>query len=445
MLVLEKKIKITVTIICALAVILGSFVAGVFTNRFVNNKKANESIPMKMSAEKYNIFDSYKSVLLENDMCSYYMLDMDEDETPELILDKRTTNSVGYPVRVLNLYTFTEDKGAVKFGEINGCNFESSLYKIENEKDLFVYILNYDDNRGGYQQLINRYHKNETELSVSTFLDKYYESWCLELEENCFSCEYKSLTASNNKVESYFSLLSDTVRDKVNPYLDYSQFGIYDTSDFNYNSNSTGKYLSVNREDLFNLGTGAENSESFINNILGYFHCDCPIDYYGKNSSAEDLIRRIIGEGAYGETYTYYFGDFTTIKYSEKHDPLNMFSEATGTDFGSTGEYYAIPAENIRWIMKNIFNNTDWVNSYKVDEESFKCYLLNGTFYAEHIDFDGGDYSHYQIKSITDNENGTYDVCCVDNMLYEYDIIDMTVALKNIDGERRWTLIKLEK
>lgn len=449
---MKPGLKIFISIICIIAVMASSFTAGAFVNRTVQNRRTSkqsiktENLNEEPLAGKYDIYESYKEILSNNNMCDYTLLNLDSDDIPELIT---SCPGESYSSIILDVYSFTESDGAFAIGEITDCNDDTLLCAVEGDNCFYTNNLynnynNEDETTSRYYQKIEKYYKSEISLESEICLEESFDEWCQKLEDNYFVSEFQSIRFNNTEASHYYDLLSDVINEQYYCLSSDYHVNIYNINKFKFDNNDYGEYLKVTREDLYNLGTGSENNNSFLNHMLGYFHYNCPINSnYCENGSIEDLIRRIIGEGAYGETYKYYFGDLKAVKYTDKHDPLNRFSQWSGSDFGPTGEYYVIPAENIRWIMTNIFNITEWVDSYSIEANDFNCYLLDDMFYVEGIGFDGGDYTWYRIDSITDNENGTYDIYCVDDNTSSA-MCSMKVALKNINGKRQWTILELE-
>lgn len=194
-------------------------------------------------------------------------------------------------------------------------------------------------------------------------------------------------------------------------------------------------------EDDFN------NFVSLLKNIksLGYL-----FEYSSYDSNA---YRIVLSElfGPYTETplYSYMFN-----KKAEYFDALDGTFENSQTaecdplnKFGKFYRYGKLPADEIDWLIKNIFSATPNRNDSTImDGEECQLYYYENCYYF--ACGDGGGLGVYPvIKTKHADENNRYTIecdliSCDDNATYEgtYEIL---CELKNIEGNRRWSLLSI--
>ena len=142
--------------------------------------------------------------------------------------------------------------------------------------------------------------------------------------------------------------------------------------------------------------------------------------------------------------YYYMYGEYGERVYineynkNAKPDPLNKLGQC----------YEIYPADKLDWILINIFNVTpDRENATVVNEYGTELYYYDGNYYI--AAGDGGDIctEHLEIvdKQIGENNVYTvkYSIVSSENVVLK--TYKTECALKNIDGEKYWSIYKIEK
>ena len=151
--------------------------------------------------------------------------------------------------------------------------------------------------------------------------------------------------------------------------------------------------------------------------------------------------------------YLYYFPDSEEIFYcgesfknnpESEHDPLNYFADHF--------KYAKIPADNMDWLIKNVFNVTP-DRTVKIkdrnDNNKIRVYCYDGYYYS--ACGEGGDLSgkaHIINKEYDEYWNYVIDI----NLAYDeyetyYDMGTYRVIchLSYIDGKRQWTFTSIKQ
>lgn len=178
--------------------------------------------------------------------------------------------------------------------------------------------------------------------------------------------------------------------------------------------------------------------------------CGYPFEYSASDSDAyKTVLSELLGpytsvplyEYIYGKDIVYVDATNGCFKDSPKaeQDPLNKY--------GNNYRYGKVSADEIDWIIKNIFNvSPDRLNATIMNDENCVVYYFENHYYFSCGD--GGDVGvHSVIKDKQVNENNVYTI--------EYDLIsngdnstcegtyEIVCELKYIDGNRQWSFISI--
>ena len=173
-------------------------------------------------------------------------------------------------------------------------------------------------------------------------------------------------------------------------------------------------------------------------------------EYSASDSDALQTVERSIMCGlAHPYAYLYFFPN--DIEYIQckgrqfkdspinERDPLNKF--------GDYGEYAKVPADNMDWLIKNIFNVEPdrSADIYSFNGSSLMpLYYYNGFYYFA-FSYGDGPFPTLSIVNITADEDNIYTVELkgVFNDLGETYAKNYTVVcrLSNINGKRQWNFL----
>ena len=147
----------------------------------------------------------------------------------------------------------------------------------------------------------------------------------------------------------------------------------------------------------------------------------------------------------YSDQDYYYTYNYKDGKESEfPIDPLNQFNG---------GSYCRLDANQVDWILKNVLCVTP--DRTKTDDDFdtskyhgiFNYYYYDGYYYYA-IEDGGGGGNFPEIIDYSEQPDGSYIVkfSTMDKAYpeYDYDILEASVALKDVDGERVWAVSYLK-
>ena len=170
-------------------------------------------------------------------------------------------------------------------------------------------------------------------------------------------------------------------------------------------------------------------------------------NFDSKMASAQFIVDDLILTPFLGG-YEYYFDESEWIPLGTESDPLSLFEK--------DGRYCTkIPESNVKWICENIYNVKYESLKEDVITEStsgFKMhYLHNGYYYQIEAGFGYGACWEAEIASYTVVDNRyemiveTYELSFDDENYKELCAINkITAEIKIIDGERYWSIYKIE-
>lgn len=212
----------------------------------------------------------------------------------------------------------------------------------------------------------------------------------------------------------------------------------------------------TDKADLKSTGAEVEGSYNMIEatdedfeEFLDWVNCCsfnsyAAIDFDHKTATTKFVIDKIILPHYIGG-YEYYFG--RTEFLSQAADPLSEY-----TQLG----FWKIPEENIRWICENIYNIQYEPVAEDVICDSQMHYVHDGYFY--HRDPAFGDAGWFEAEIVKHTVvNGRYEIVVKNYSCYEdwegngeinrdlHVTAKITAEIKVIDGERYWSIYKIEE
>lgn len=199
-------------------------------------------------------------------------------------------------------------------------------------------------------------------------------------------------------------------------------------------------FLEATQNDINKLGTSKENTNSWLNRMRYSIEMDT-VEF--SKMSAEDFWNNYFIECSGKETsslYSYYFDDAEIIETSEHPDPKSLF-DPVATGDGNTGFYVKYKAENVEWIMKEIFGITPTRDFKNPHNE----YYHNGYYYCIQSYNSTDDFVRYTVSNYHQLADGRYEINVegwhlpADMVGYKGTII---AGIKNIDGVRQWVFYK---
>ena len=194
---------------------------------------------------------------------------------------------------------------------------------------------------------------------------------------------------------------------------------------------SSGEFIEATEEDFENFQKWARVTEL--------------INYNCENSSAQYVVINLILDPFLAGYELFYDAPQDWISSNKNPDPLGKFEYEC---------YCMIPEENVKWICENIYNvrygnlsEGDVVES----EMGFKMnYLYDGYYYQKEAGFGDGAMWDITVDShrVVDNKYefivNTYEIDFDSNYRTLKATQKITAALKEIDGERYWSIYSIE-
>ena len=232
----------------------------------------------------------------------------------------------------------------------------------------------------------------------------------------------------------------------ANEKLDGSSKTIFEnTKACNETSHDLNKNnLVANNSDFEKLCTLLENFSMF----------GTPFEFSSSDPSAYQTLLENLLEYCTGTTlYTYIYGK--EAEYVNASDGLFKNSPKAQRDpldkFGEFGCYGKVNADEIDWIIRNVFGVTPDRNNATIFNGNGCCaYYHNNYYYFACVgsEFEFGNHI-IKNKSVTSDNVYTIEI---DVNVISYDEIStycgsckIVCALKNIDGKRQWTFSSIEK
>ncbi len=223
--------------------------------------------------------------------------------------------------------------------------------------------------------------------------------------------------------------------DKITVYTDFNEI-----TTVILNKEQQPKRLIADEDDFEELTLLLKNID-----ICGY-----PFEYSATDPQAyETVLSEMLGPYTTVPLYEYIYGkeavyvDATNGCFKDspeaEHDPLNKF--------GDFYRYGKVLADEIDWIIKNVFNiSPDRLNATIMNGENCLVYYFENYYYFSCGD--GGDVGVYPViknKSVDANNIYTikYDLISKgDNLTYE-GTFEIVCELKSISGKRQWSFTSI--
>lgn len=155
----------------------------------------------------------------------------------------------------------------------------------------------------------------------------------------------------------------------------------------------------------------------------------CEFDYTSSTAMDEAAMILLGDLGLYGE----YFDDAELV---EENDPQGCFNKPY---------YLRYPEENVDWVLRNVFNINP-IHNWKSNSKGFVwAYYENGYYYVNEDGY-GLIRGNMYIENYVENSTGEYYITLKTEEQPEYgesQTFYISAALKEIDGERIWSLYKI--
>ncbi|MBR2883430.1 MAG: hypothetical protein IKB93_01440 [Clostridia bacterium] len=167
-----------------------------------------------------------------------------------------------------------------------------------------------------------------------------------------------------------------------------------------------------------------------------------------------ECIMRYNGNYSYKSSDAY---DWVLCHYGDGHIYRNYFKSGVDSGYGNdpsgyfkNDEYCIFDADNVDWIIENIFNQTPKHNLNKTDR-----YFHSNKYYSLFCP-SGGPIAEYEIEQYEKQKDKFYSVR-VKQLIYpefyetpeenipQIAYVTLHVALKNIDGKKYWSFYAIER
>ncbi len=181
----------------------------------------------------------------------------------------------------------------------------------------------------------------------------------------------------------------------------------------------------------------AEDWDALILKLANLSHCMDDAEnftYYYKDKKDVEKVYGLLTHPL-SRIYRDIFGDNETPENRADHtsaDPLNRIGY----------EYETYSADNLDWIIKNVFNTTP---NHEYGEI---CYYYGDKFYNP-FNLTGGGGEGFEYVSKDKNSDGTFTVVAktvnnewVGNYLH---LFTVNAGVKNVDGKRIWSFNEIER
>ena len=163
-------------------------------------------------------------------------------------------------------------------------------------------------------------------------------------------------------------------------------------------------------------------------------------EYDCEKASAEDIITNYISIGFQYYVYNYYFKDAEEIIGEKQPDPRGKYEYS----------YYKFPADNVDWIIKNIFNATPAREAKSNNADMETVYYQDGYYYR--MAGDAGFQSPETKMTYELAKDGKYLIKFVSSYLALEEQGSTNVSthyiladLKMLNDKREWTFYKISQ
>ena len=172
-------------------------------------------------------------------------------------------------------------------------------------------------------------------------------------------------------------------------------------------------------------------------------------NYDSNTATTKDVIESCLSSALGIDGFLYFFGDDTKEYYEnaeiyegKETDPLGKFDS-----YGNYYYYYKLPVSDIKWVCEDIFNIT-----FKPDYVSDDSYIYDDYCYRSYIEAGDGGIFYCELGEHSVSTDGKYEII-IKNYSKGFEETDipildhtkkLTAEIKIIDGERYWSIYKIE-